>query len=133
MPQANRAQKIMYWAATAYMLLLMMWSVVTYHLMHDLIVGFFSNFGYPAYLVYPLAYLKLIGAIVIVTNRYANLKEWVYASYYINMILALVAHVVAQNFFWHAALGLVLVPVSYIFSNRVRGRPRKNLLKSALA
>ena len=33
------------------------------------------------------------------------------------MILAFVVHVVAQNFYWHAVLGLICVPISYIYSN----------------
>jgi hypothetical protein len=124
---ATKGEKTIYWVATGYMLLLMMWSAVTYHIFHDGMASFFVAFGYPAYLVYPLAYLKVIGVIVIITNRYNNLKDWVYATYYINMILAFVAHVVAQNFYWHAVLGLVCVPLSYIYSNKVRGRPPRNL------
>lgn len=124
---ATKSEKVLYWSATAYMLLLMMMSVVSYHLNHDRMAMMFVAFGYPAYLVYPLAYLKLIGIIVVITNRYNNLKDWVYATYYINMILAFVVHVVAENFYWHAVLGLICVPISYIYSNKVRGRPSRNL------
>ncbi len=124
---ATKSEKVLYWSATGYMLLLMMMSVVSYHINHDGMAMMFVAFGYPAYLVYPLAYLKLIGVIVVITNRYNNLKEWVYATYYINMILAFVVHVVAENFYWHAALGLICVPISYIYSNKVRGRPSRNL------
>ncbi|MCZ6474895.1 MAG: DoxX family protein, partial [Gammaproteobacteria bacterium] len=113
---ATKSEKILYWSATGYMLLLMMMSVVSYHINHDGMAMMFVAFGYPAYLVYPLAYLKLIGIIVVITNRYNNLKDWVYATYYINMILAFVVHVVAENFYWHAVLGLICVPISYIYS-----------------
>lgn len=124
---ATKSEKVLYWSATGYMLLLMMMSVVSYHINHDGMAMMFVAFGYPAYLVYPLAYLKLIGIIVVITNRYNNLKELVYATYYINMILAFVVHVVAENFYWHAVLGLICVPISYIYSNKVRGRPPRNL------
>jgi len=124
---ATKSEKVLYWSATGYMLLLMMMSVVSYHINHDGMAMMFVAFGYPAYLVYPLAYLKLIGIIVVITNRYNNLKDWVYATYYINMILAFVVHVVAENFYWHAVLGLICVPISYIYSNKVRGRPSRNL------
>jgi len=106
----------------------MLWSFVTYHVLNETITDFFISYNYPTYLIYPLAYLKLVGAIVIITNLYADLKEWVYATYYINMILAFVAHYVAQDMFWHAVLGLILVPVSYLLSNRVRGYPSKKLI-----
>ncbi len=124
---ATKTEKAVYWVATGYMLLLMTWSVVSYHVFNDRMAGAFASFGYPTYLAYPLAYLKLIGVIVIIANRYNNLKDWVYATYYINMILAFLAHVVAQNFYWHAVLGLICVPISYIYSNRVRGRPSRDL------
>lgn len=124
---ATKSEKVLYWSATGYMLLLIMMSVVSYHINHDGMAMMFVAFGYPAYLVYPLAYLKLIGIIVVITNRYNNFKEWVYATYYINMILAFVVHVVAENFYWHAVLGLLCVPISYIYSNKVRGRPPRNL------
>ena len=125
---ANKTQKIIYWIATGYMLFAMLWSFVTYHVLNETITDFFISYNYPTYLIYPLAYLKLVGAIVIITNLYADLKEWVYATYYINMILAFVAHYVAQDMFWHAVLGLILVPVSYLLSNRVRGYPLKKLI-----
>ena len=63
MATATKTDKAIYWIATGYMLFLMMVSVVNYHLFHERMAGAFSSFGYPTYLVYPLAYLKLIGVI----------------------------------------------------------------------
>jgi hypothetical protein len=125
---ATKKQKILYWVATGFMLFVMLWSFVTYHLLHDVIAEIFIKFNYPTYLIYPLAWLKLAGVIILITNRYSDLKEWVYATYYINMILAFVAHFVAQDFYWHAVLGLILIPVSYIYSNAVRGIPENKLI-----
>ena len=110
------------------MLALMGWSVIMYHLWHEMAAGFFSDLGYPTYVVYPLAYLKLIAMIVIITNRYNNLKEIAYGAYYINMVMATAAHLMAGHTPWHAYVGLVVVPVSYYLSNIVRGRPTKDLI-----
>ena len=49
-----------------------------------------------------------------------------YGAYYLNMILAFVVHILGDGFWYHAALGLIAVPVSYIYSNQVRGRPPKD-------
>lgn len=125
---ATKTEKVIYWIATGYMLFAMLWSVVTYHVLNETITDLFIQYNYPTYIIYPLAYLKLIGAIVIITNHYADLKEWVYATYYINMILAFFAHFVAQDMYWHAVLGLILVPVSYLYSNKVRGVPPGKLI-----
>jgi hypothetical protein len=43
------------------------------------------------------------------------------------MLLAFAAHLTHDGFIWHDLVGLVVVPVSYIYSNRVRGRPGKDL------
>ena len=111
----------------------MSWSVVAYHLTIDGVPNFFEAYGYPSYVKYPLAYLKLIAIIVLVSNRYNNLKEMVYAAYFINLMMATVAHLVGGGGIpghhpWHAYLLFVALPLSYIYSNRVRGKPQKDFL-----
>lgn len=124
---ATKLEKTLYWVSTGIVIFLMMWAVIGYHIFHENMAGFFIKFGYPTYLIYPLAYLKLAGVIVILTNSHNNLKEWVYGAYYINMLLATVAHHSVGDTPIHAYVGLIVVPVSYIYSNKVRGRPKKNL------
>ncbi len=43
---ATKSEKIIYWVATGYMLLLMMMSVVSYHINHDGMAAMFVAFGY---------------------------------------------------------------------------------------
>ena len=117
--------KVTYWLATAVMLFLMGWSFVLYHLMHEDIAGVFVELGYPAYIVYPLAWAKLVAAIVVITNRYDDLKQMAYAAYFINMLLATAAHLSVGHTPWHAYAGLIVVPLSYFLSEQVRGRPAK--------
>lgn len=124
---ASIIEKIIYWAATGLMFGIMLISIIGYHINHETMAGFFEAFGYPTYIVYPLAYLKLIALIVILTNRYRNLKDIAYGAYYINMIAATYAHIIAGDNPVHAYVGLVVVPVSYILSNRVRGIPKRDL------
>lgn len=90
---ASRKDRIIYWVSTGFVLFAMGWSVVTYHVVPAQ-AEWFINFGYPTYIIYPLAYLKLIAIIVIVTNRYNNLKEMVYGAYFINLCLATTAHLI---------------------------------------
>jgi len=77
--------------------------------------------------VYPLAYLKLIALIAILTNRYRNLKDIAYGAYFINMVAATYAHLLAGDNPVQAYVGLVVIPVSYVLSNRVRGEPKRDL------
>ncbi len=117
-------KKILYWFSTAILLFLLSWAVGSYVLIHDVQAGYFEAFGYPTYLVYPLALLKFVAVLVIVSHRYNDLRDMVYAAYFFNMILALVGHVIFGDFFGHALIGLILLPISYLLGNQVRGKPK---------
>ena len=118
--------KIIYWTATGIILFLLSCSFVFYHFLYDRAAGFFEAFGYPTYLVYPLAYLKLVAILVIVTHRYNDLRDMVYAAYFVNMIIALVGHILYGDFFGHAIIGAIALVVSYLLGNNVRGLPSKD-------
>ncbi len=124
---ARISDKIIYWTATGLMLFLMLAAIVGYPLRWDTIGAEFQEMGFPSYIPYPLWALKVIGVVVIVTNKYDNLKNWVYATYFMNMLLALSAHWSNDTFFGHAVAGMIAIVVSYIYSNRVRGRPAKDI------
>lgn len=119
-------EKIIYWIATLLVLALLLFAAQLYFLNHAAAAGFFELYGYPTYLVYPLATLKLAAVVVILANRWRNLKDIAYGAYFINMIMATVAHLQAGDNPVHAYVGLVAVPLSYILSNRVRGEPTRN-------
>ncbi len=121
-----KLKKIAYWASTGIILFLLTWAAGSYHFIHETQAGYFEAFGYPTYLVYPLAWLKIIAILVIVSHRYSDLRDMVYAAYFLNMILALVGHIIYGDFYGHALVGLILLPVSYLLGNQVRGRPEKN-------
>jgi hypothetical protein len=125
--KATRSERIIYWTATGIMLFLMLWAVVIYPIMWDSVGAGFEELGFPSYVPGPLWALKLIGVIVIIANKYDNLKNWVYAAYFVNMSLALAAHLSNDTLIWHAVAGMITIPTSYIYSNRVRGRPEKDL------
>lgn len=119
-------EKILYWLATLIMFALMAMAIFGYHAQHEVMAGFFKKFGYPTYIVYPLAYLKLTALLVILINRWRNLKDIAYGAYFINMGLATAAHLLAGDIPVHAYAGLIAIPVSYILSNRVRGEPKRD-------
>ncbi len=119
-------KKIAYWGSTGIILFLLTWAAGSYHLIHDTQAEYFKAFGYPTYLVYPLAWLKIVAVLVIVSHRYNDLRDMVYAAYFLNMVLALVGHVLYGDFFGHALVGLLMMPASYLLGNQVRGRPQRN-------
>ncbi len=124
----NLIKKILYWSATLVMFYFMLYAAINYHLKYETMSGFFQHFGYPEYIVYPLAYLKIVAFLVVLTNRYNNLKEIAYGAYFINVIMATVAHLKAGHTPTHAYVLLVAVALSYWLSNQVRGKPTKDFL-----
>ncbi|MEP3050831.1 MAG: DoxX family protein [Erythrobacter sp.] len=121
------AKMVIYWLATAIVLLLLGYAAYFYFSAYSVAAAYFENLGYPTYIVYPLATLKIIAAVVIVTHRYNDLRDMAYAAYFINMIMALVAHQLAGDDITHAVVGAVCVVISYLLGNQVRGRPSRNL------
>ncbi len=123
---AKKLQATVFWLATAYVLYLLGFSVWAYHAKHEMISAYFNTLGYPSYLVYPLAYLKLLAIVIIVSHRYNDLRDMAYAAYFINMIMALVGHAVHGDMYLHAAIGATCLAISYLLGNKVRGRPKHN-------
>jgi len=124
--ETRMIEKIIYWISTFLMFALMLLAIVNYHIEYDTMSGFFKSFGYPTYIVYPLAYLKLAALIVVASNLYRNLKDIAYGAYFINMVAATYAHLSAGDNPVHAYIGLIVISVSYILSNRVRGEPKRD-------
>jgi hypothetical protein len=56
-----KRDKITFYIATGLLSVLILFSVSMYFFKHEDIVGAFTSFGYPTYLIYPYAVLKLIG------------------------------------------------------------------------
>ncbi len=109
-------QKIIYWVATGLLSALLLFSVSNYIFQNEMINQAFEGFGYPTYMVYPLAVLKTLGVIVLLVPGVKTLKEWVYAAFTINFFLAFFAHYAISDGQWAGAvIALILLFVSYIF------------------
>jgi len=106
--------KITYWVSTGIISLLLVMSAGMY-IFNNAEVGLtFSNLGYPAYIIYPLALAKILALIAIWTNKSKALKEWAYAGLFFDFILAFFAHVMVNDGeFAPALLATVLLIVSY--------------------
>ena len=129
-----KRDRVIYWFSTSIVLFAMAWAVVTYYLpVIPNTPDFFAVFGYPSYFKYPVSFLKLIAIIVIVSNYYNNLKEMVYVAYLINLGLAIYGHLnggpgVEPSQPYHAYIITPALALSYLFSNRVRGKPQRDFL-----
>ncbi|WP_298478490.1 DoxX family protein [uncultured Maribacter sp.] len=116
-----KTQKIAYWIATGLLTVLMLFSASMYFFQHEMIEGAFTSFGYPTYIIYPLAVAKLLGLVVILSNKGGVLKEWAYAGFFFDFVLAFFAHyMISDGQQTLAFIGLVVLLASYFLGKKVR-------------
>lgn len=112
--------KIIYWTFTGLFTLAILGGVGMYFTQHDFVAEMFSKLGFPKWLVYPLACAKLLGVIGILQKKSKILKEWAYAGFFFDLVLATSAHLVAND---GEAFGAIIVMVlmfgSYFFGKRL--------------
>ena len=114
------ATKIVYYVATTLLSLLMLFSAGKYVFDNAEVSVLFGKLGYPSYIIYPLAVAKILGLLAIWSNYSKTLKEWAYAGFFFDFLLALSAHIsVSDGDFGGAAMALVFLAVSYIFNRKL--------------
>ncbi|MEO1261045.1 MAG: DoxX family protein [Bacteroidota bacterium] len=106
--------KWIYRISTGLISLLMLMSAGMYFFNHAEVSQTFTNLGYPTYIIYPLAVAKVLGLIAIWTDRSKSLKEWAYAGFFFDFVLAFSAHLaIGDGQFAPALVAIVLLFVSY--------------------
>jgi hypothetical protein len=92
-----KRDRIIYYVATALLSALMLMSSGMYFFNHEMVAETFTNLGYPTYVIYPLAIAKILGLVAIWTRMSNMLKEWAYAGFFFDFVLALSAHLVVAD------------------------------------
>jgi hypothetical protein len=81
---------------------------------HETIKGLFESYGFPAYIIYPLAIAKVLGVVALWTPKIPKLKEWADSALFFEFILAFFAHYMIDDSPAGAAIAIVLLAVSYV-------------------
>jgi len=107
--------KILYYVSTGLLTFLMLFSVGNYFFNYDMVAGLFKEFGYPTYIIYPLAIAKLLGLYAIWFSKCTPLREWAYAGFFFNVLLAFFAHyMISDGEQLVAVMAFVFVSISYV-------------------
>ena len=123
----EQTSRIFYWVVTIPFAALILFAAFNYFFKHALIVDVFTRLGFPAYIIYPLAVAKVLGLAALLSNYSKTLKEWAYAGFFFNLVLALSAHINAGDGQWTpAAVCLVLLTASYVLDRQVHGGVKGN-------
>lgn len=115
-----KLNKIIFYIATGLLTALMLFSVSMYLFNHEEVAQMFTNFGYPTYIIYPYAVVKLLGLVALWVPSFKSIKEWAYAGFFFAFILAFFAHVMIGDGEQIGALvAMVLLIVSYFFNKKI--------------
>lgn len=106
--------KYVYWGSTGLLSAMMLMSAGMYFFNNETISATFTNLGFPTYIIYPLAIAKILGLVAIWTEKSKALKEWAYAGFFFDFLLAASAHIAANDGeFAGAFVAMVLLFTSY--------------------
>ncbi len=120
----QKTTRIIYLVATGLLSVLMLLSAGMYFFNHQMVADTFTRLGYPTYIIYPLAVAKILGLIAIWSKKSNTLKEWAYAGFFFDFLLAFSAHVNAgDGEYLPAIIAMVLLLVSYNLEMRLDSGP----------
>ncbi|KGK28680.1 DoxX family protein [Cellulophaga baltica] len=126
-----KKNKIIYWITTGLLCLLFFAGAMMYIFNYPRAEGFFISLGFPTWIIYPLAILKISGAIAILTKKSNFLKELAYAGFLFDAILALTAHaMVSDGEYLPAIIAIIATTVSWIYDRKVFGKYTQTFTKS---
>lgn len=116
----EKRNKIIYYGATGLLSALMLFSAGMYLFNYTEVKDVFGTLGFPSWIIYPLAGAKILGLIAIWSRKSNTLKEWAYAGFFFDFLLAAGAHLsVGDGEFMPAIMAAVFLLVSYIYDRKV--------------
>lgn len=119
----NNRDIIIYKVVTGLFTLLILFQVVVYFYMHDMVRETFERLGVPGFMVYPLAIAKFLGLIAIWTNKSRLLKELAYLGFALDFIMASATHMMAgDDGAIPPIIALIIMLVSFFYHKRIYGK-----------
>ena len=116
----KKTDLIIYRVVTGLFTLLMTFSATMYFAQYEMVSGVFKELGFPTFIIYPLAIAKILGLVAIWTNKSKMLKEWAYAGFVFELLLAIAAHLsISDGEHMPAIVALILVSTSYYFNRKL--------------
>ncbi|WP_271767821.1 DoxX family protein [Aquimarina algiphila] len=111
-----KTNKIIYWIATGIMTLVFTFSAGMYIFNYERASGFFENLGFPTWIIYPLAVAKILGLLAVLSRKNTFLKEWAYAGFFFDAVLAFFAHYMVGDGEWMPSIvAIIAILVSRIY------------------
>lgn len=117
-----KKNKTFYWIATGLLCALFIMGAMMYIFNYPRAESFFNSLGFPTWIIYPLATLKILGPLVILSRKSLFLKELAYAGFLFDATLAFFAHfMVRDGEYMFSILALTFTTISWIYDRKVFG------------
>lgn len=111
-----KSNKIIYYIGTGLFTFFILFGAYNYLFNTAVMKDAYTALGYPSYLVVPMAIVKLFGLVAVWSRKNALLKEWAYAGFFFDFVLAFTAHyMVGDGQGMFAALALIGLIISRVF------------------
>ncbi len=115
----QKREALIYKASTGLFSLFMLFGAAMYFFQYDMVAEMFTSIGHPTHIIYPLALAKIAGVITLWLPAARRFREWAYAGFVYVFILAIMAHLSANDGgFMGATVALLLVLTSYHYSKK---------------
>ena len=116
---SDKTRKIVFRIATGLLTVIVLMFVGNSLFNKEMFTNRFASLGYPTYLIYPLVVVKVLGLVAIWSNKSNALKEWAYAGFFFNFVLAFLAELHAPDGeYISAPLALLLLMISYYLGQK---------------
>jgi hypothetical protein len=123
----NKRDIIIYRVVTGLFTAHMLFTVAVYFFMYDVVREMFESLGVTASIIYPLAVAKILGLVAIWTNKSRILKELAYVGFAIDFILAISAHLIANDGgSVPPVVALVMLLISYLYNRKIFDKRKKS-------
>lgn len=117
-----KTTKIVYWVSTILFAAFMIFSAIPNIAVNQQSIDIFTQLGYPTYLIPFIGWLKLLGAIAILTPGFPRVKEWAYAGLFFDLLGATFSAISVSGFqppMLFMALIIGLEALSYIYHHKL--------------
>lgn len=112
----KKRDAIIYRISTGLFSLMILMGAVMYFVQYEMVSDVFTSLGVPSEIIYPLAVVKILGIIAIWFFKNPLLKNLAYLGFAIDLVLAIIAHVLAgDGEAFGPVIPLVLLVISYLF------------------
>lgn len=112
--------KIAYWIVTVLLCLMMLLAAALEIFTFGESIKVVASLGFPPFIAYVLPITKILGVTAILTKRSKTLKEWAYAGFFFDFVLAGLAHYFADvPSPLPAVVALVLLMISYFLDRKL--------------